>query len=189
MGDIFDLLFNKNKFLYEYSKNAIDLINKLSQYIEVYYLEGNHDFLLKEYFMNVTIFTRENQPVKCTLHNKTIYLSHGDRYETGIIYNIYSKVVRTKFITSIATLLIKKIIYKLKKQEKCYKNYKLIINKIKLIIKNYPENSLIIEGHFHQGIIIDNYISLPSLICQKKISILKDKKIIFIDFLTLIDQF
>ena len=47
---------------------------------------------------------------------------------------------------------------------------------------HYPKNSLIIEGHFHQGLVHQNYISLPSLACQGKVAICKNTKIVFTNF-------
>ena len=187
MGDIFDLLFYNNKYLYDYSIKAIKLINKLSMDINIYYLEGNHDFLLQNYFPNINIFLREVQPIKCKLNNKIVWLSHGDKYQTGIVYNIFSKIFRNKFTLFLLKPFVKKMINFLKKKYICNDINQRLIDKMKLIIKNYPKNSIIIEGHFHQGVVLDNYISLPSLVCQKKVAIVKDNKIIFVENLLLIE--
>ena len=50
MGDNFDLLFGHNDYIQTFSKEAIDHLQTLSQKIEIYYFEGNHDFCLKEVF-------------------------------------------------------------------------------------------------------------------------------------------
>jgi len=48
MGDNFDLLFGHNDYIQTFSAEAIELLQKLSQKIEIHYFEGNHDFCLKE---------------------------------------------------------------------------------------------------------------------------------------------
>ena len=40
---------------------------------------------------------------------------------------------------------------------------------------------MVIEGHFHQAKVIDKYISLPSLVCQEQVAMVKDGKLVFIE--------
>ena len=49
------------------------------------------------------------------------------------------------------------------------------------IIEEYPKNSLIIEGHFHQARIYKNYISLPSLACQGEVGVIKNQELLFMN--------
>ena len=46
MGDNFDLLFGYNDYIQTYAKEAITLLQTLSEQIEIHYFEGNHDFCL-----------------------------------------------------------------------------------------------------------------------------------------------
>ena len=182
MGDIFDLLFGHNAHIKTFSQQAITLLQKLSLTLEIYYIEGNHDFCLKEIFPHISIYSREEQPIKFRLNNQDVYLAHGDKYETGFGYNSYSKIVRDKKLLILLRPLEKPIINhrmgKLKVKNICgdFKNYQ---QRFDAIIEHYPQNSLIIEGHFHQGVIHKNYISLPSLACQNKIGRVVESRLVF----------
>ena len=48
------------------------------------------------------------------------------------------------------------------------------------ILKHYKEVDMVIEGHFHQAKIIQNYYSLPSLACQGKVGVVKGDEIEFV---------
>ena len=185
MGDIFDLLFGHNNYIKTFSQEAITLLQKLSQKIEIIYLEGNHDFCLKDIFPHIKVYNREEQPVHFKLNKQDVYMSHGDKYKTGLGYNLYSKIVRNKTTLTILRPFEKQIIDhrmgKLKKKIICgeFKGYKKRFDAIR---SHYPKDSLIIEGHFHQGLVHENYVSLPSLACQNKIGLIKEGKLIFTIF-------
>jgi len=40
---------------------------------------------------------------------------------------------------------------------------------------------MVIEGHYHQSRVIGNYVSLPSLACQKQVGIARGEEIEFVD--------
>jgi len=182
MGDIFDLLFGYNAYIRTFSNEAITLINRLSNEIEIIYIEGNHDFCLKEIFPKVTLYPRESQPIHYRLNGQNLYLSHGDKYGAGFLYNVYSKLLRNRTMLTLLSVFEKEIIghrmAKLKRKNICgdFIHYPQRFNKI---IAKYPSNSTIIEGHFHQGIKYQNYLSLPSLACQKKIGIVENGSLLF----------
>ena len=183
MGDIFDLLFGHNNYIKSFSQESINLLQTLSKDIEIIYLEGNHDFCLKELFPNIKVYSREEQPIHYRLKNQDVYLSHGDKYETGLGYNFYSKLLRNKFLLTTLRPFEKQIIDhrmgKLKQKNICgdFKGFKKRFDAIR---SHYPKNSLIIEGHFHQALQHENYISLPSLACQKKVAVVRDGEIEFV---------
>ena len=168
LGDIFHLLL-PFKYLTNYNKEAIELINSISQKTEVYYAVGNHDFWLDGIFENVII--SESFLDK----EKSIFLTHGDLDEKDIFYKIYLKIIRNKIflkILNVITLnfinnwLFKKI---LTKKVKCNKisNFKAkILEKIADI--NYK---MIIEGHYHQNVLYNLgkkiYINLGAFKCEK----------------------
>lgn len=183
MGDIFDLLFGHNTYIQNFSKEAITLLQTLSKNLEIIYLEGNHDFCLKELFPNVKVYTRKEQPIHLTLNNQDVYLSHGDKYETGFGYDLYSQLLRNKFTLTLLKPFQKFIINdrmkKLKTKNICgdFKGYEKRFDAIR---SHYPKDSLIIEGHFHQSLIHKNYVSLPSLACQKKVGFISNGEVIFV---------
>jgi len=183
MGDIFDLLFGHNAYIQTFSEESITLLHEISKTLEIIYLEGNHDFCLKEIFPNIKVYSREEQPIRFTLNKQDVFLSHGDKYETGFGYDLYSKILRNKTLLTVLRPFEKQIIdhrmKKLKSKKICGK-FKGYQKRFDAIRSHYPKNSLIIEGHFHQSLMHENYISLPSLACQKNIAIVKNGKITFL---------
>jgi len=183
MGDIFDILFDNHKVLLKYNHQAINLINDLSLDIEIHYIEGNHDFLLQNIFPKVKVYPYKQQPIKASLLNKSISLAHGDNYDTGFLYQIYTHLIRNRYILKsiyiFDTFLLKYFFDKLPQKHICNKfiNFE---NKVQKILSNYQAD-IIIEGHFHQGKQINRYISLPSLACQKQIAIVQNAQINFIN--------
>ena len=185
MGDIFDLLFGYNEYIQKFSKEAIELLQELSKTLEIIYIEGNHDFCLKEIFPNIQVYSRREQPLHCQLNNKDVYLSHGDKHKTKFGYNLYSNILRRKTTLILLKFFEKKIIdhriAKLKRKKICgeFEGYK---DRFNAIIEEYPKDCLIVEGHFHQGLIYKNYISLPSLACQGEFALVKGNSLRFIKF-------
>ncbi len=178
MGDIFDLLVGESKYLENRFKKEIYLLEDIAKDIEVIYLEGNHDFNLKKFFKRVKVFPIKKQPLILKYNNKTYALSHGDKFNTPLIYKTYTKIIRNPLILKIIPdFFAKKQLLKMKNKKICKKiiNFKNIIHKI---TQNY-KSDYIIEAHFHQGTIIKNYISLPSFACSLKYAILQEN----IDFI------
>lgn len=174
MGDMFDFLSYEIKYFSQINHEMIDIINNLAKHIDVVYLEGNHDFDIEKLFFNIKVIKRENQSCQFEYMNKKVYLSHGDIY-TSLSYNIFTSVLRNKYFLKLLNILdINNIISK-------YFEEKLILKSIchefesfetfaKTRIKKYNinKNDLIIEGHFHQGEVYNNYINIPSLACNNK---------------------
>jgi len=183
MGDIFDLLFGHNDYIQSFSKEAIHLLQELSKNLEIIYLEGNHDFCLQKIFPSIKIYSREQQPIQFTLNDYDVFLSHGDKYETGFGYNLYSKILRNKITLTLLKPFEKQIIdhriEKLKVKKICG-NFKGYQKRFDTIRSHYPKDALIIEGHFHQSLVHENYVSLPSLACQKKVGLVQNGEIVFI---------
>ena len=175
MGDIFDFISGESKYFIQQNSDVINLLNKLSNEIEIIYLEGNHDYNLKSIFPKIEVIKRENQPLLAKLNDKTIALSHGDNF-INWKYDLYCKFIRNtiflRFMNfiDINFFISKKIEEALVKKSICHtiKNFEHIVSKR---VKNYDAN-IIIEGHYHQGnsYFLDEkmYINIPSLCCQKE---------------------
>ncbi|MDD5359748.1 MAG: UDP-2,3-diacylglucosamine diphosphatase [Sulfurovaceae bacterium] len=183
MGDIFDLLFGYNDYITTFCHEATALLQELSKTIEMHYFEGNHDFCLKNVFPDMHIYSRDDQPIIMKLGENRVSLSHGDKYDAGFGYGVYCKLLRSKTTLNILKPFEKKIINhqmsRLPAKIICKKmsNFE---QKAEAIMSHYPQDiDMVIEGHFHQGIQIDKYISLPSLACQKMYAITKNNKIVF----------
>jgi len=184
MGDIFDLLIGGLEYSYTPNQTIIDTINRLSNSIDIHYIEGNHDFRLQSIFPNVIIYPRTSQPLFMSYNTKRVGLSHGDIYGCGVAHNTMSRVIRSSIFITLAkpiqrylidrqiTILTKKSI-----SHTIDRFYKLADT----IIASYGETDIIIEGHLHQARIYQNYISLPSLAVHSQIGVARGKEIEFID--------
>ena len=168
LGDIFHLLL-PFKFLIDYNKEAIDMINSIAQKTEVFYTYGNHDFWLDGIFNNVRISEAFADK------EKSIFLTHGDLTEKDFFYKIYLKIIRNKNFIKLLNIfsfnffnnwLFKKI---LKKRVKCLqiKNFR---QKVFLKIADIYYN-MIIEGHYHQNVFFKfgdkKYYGLCAYFCKK----------------------
>lgn len=182
VGDIFDLLFGYNDYIKKFSQDAIELLNRLSLKIDIFYIEGNHDFCLDKIFPNIKVYPREIQPVQFSLNGRDVYISHGDRYCVGTFYNFYSLILRSriflKFFKFIDRFIIDYQMDRLSKKSICFE-FKGFYKRLDRVLENYPKDALIIEGHYHQGEIYKNYISLPSLACSKSIGVLRGVEVEF----------
>jgi len=183
MGDIFDLLFGYNTYIQGFSTPLIQRLQRLSEKIEIHYLEGNHDFCLETIFPQIKIYPREQQPVLFTLQHQNVYLAHGDRYARPWSYELYTKILRHPYTLKLLKPFEKAIInhrmYKLQQKNICG-SFETFENHVHAICQHYPKEALILEGHFHQGKKIGNYLSLPSLVCQKAVAVLREGTIQFI---------
>ncbi len=182
MGDVFDLLFGYNDYIVTFSNEAVNLLQKLSQKIEIHYFEGNHDFCIKKIFPHINVYSRDEQPVVMKLGTKRVALSHGDKYETGFGYGVYCNLLRNKITLNILKPFEKKIInYQMNKLPSKIICFKMpdFEQKVKAIMSHYKDVDLVIEGHFHQAVNIGKYISLPSLACQKKVAMIQNGNIVF----------
>jgi UDP-2,3-diacylglucosamine hydrolase len=180
MGDMFDLLVGKVEYSVKKYKKYIDLIDKISLHVEVFYFEGNHDFALENLFKNVQIIPIQSQPKKFFLEDETlVYLAHGDKYG-GFVHNSYTKLIRSntvlKFLNIIDSkkdnFIAKKIENDQFRKNICTKieNFEDIIT-AKLPFYKAEQNSFIVEGHYHQNHSFSqngyNYINLPSFACNQ----------------------
>lgn len=183
MGDIFDFLSKEISYFKSVNSDLISLINFISEKCEVYYLEGNHDFNLKQLFPKVKVFTKKQQPILMKIDEKTAQLSHGDLF-VGIGYELYCKLIRNslflKFLNFIDILgvISKNVEKKLANKKICHKieNFETLVKKR---LENYSAD-IVIEGHYHQGqrYSFENqeYVNIPSLACEKKYVRYKDKQ-------------
>lgn len=182
MGDNFDLLFGFNDYIQTFSQEAIALLQTLSKKLEIHYFEGNHDFCLQELFPDIQVYSRERQPVTFKLDDKKVAMSHGDKYVTGVVYDLYCKILRNKTTLRLLKPFEKAIINhrmkKLSKKHICFTFFGFE-KRVGKILENYIDADLVMEGHFHQSKVLGKYISLPSLACQGKIGVIEEGKMVF----------
>jgi len=186
MGDIFDFLADEIEYFKLINQKIISLINNLSISHEVIYLEGNHDFNLANIFPKTKIITRESQPFYIKQNGINIALAHGDIFMTKS-YEFFTSIFRNhKFLQFINFIDFSNIFTqfaekKLLQKTICHEMsefFKFIDTRI----QNYNDlkkTDLIIEGHYHQGYIGNNYINIPSLACNNKYLIYQNKQFSF----------
>ncbi len=182
MGDNFDLLFGYNDYIQTFSKEAVDLLQKLSETLEIHYFEGNHDFCLQTLFPKIRVYTREEQPVMFRWQEKRVALAHGDRYVTGFGYELYCRILRNKYTLTLLKPFEKSIIdSRMKKlsQKNICRTLDGFEKKVEEILSYYPDTDLVIEGHFHQAKRVGRYCSLPSLACQGELAVAREGKVVF----------
>jgi UDP-2,3-diacylglucosamine hydrolase len=175
MGDMFDFISGESKYFVLKNKKLIDIINELSNTIEIVYLEGNHDYNMQKLFPKVKVYKREQQPVFAKYNDKNVALSHGDNF-INWKYDLYCSIIRNTYLLKflnfidINYFISKKIEEALLKKNICHKmtNYE---NIVKRRMKSYTSD-IVIEGHYHQGesFVINNkkYVNIPSLCCSFK---------------------
>jgi UDP-2,3-diacylglucosamine hydrolase len=186
MGDIFDTLFGGINFTYIQNNEMIKLINEISQEIEVIYLEGNHDFNLKNLFPNAVVYPIGTQPVLASYKDKKVYLAHGD-FDGAPFYKLYTAFIRNPFVLFILKYIdiisnhaiLKYVDNHLEKKEDCneFTGFETFIKNrfAKRFVADY-----FIEGHFHQNrsFYIDKmfYINLAAFACNQRYFIIKYSK-------------
>ncbi len=187
MGDIFDLLFGGIALSYRRNQEVIKIINAISDKMQVLYLEGNHDFLLKRYFRNIQIIPLRSQPLHVRYKKSDILLAHGD-FGSELKYRIYTAIVRSpallSFLAFLDLLSFHSIIHwldgYLAKKDDCRE----IVDFESLVKKRLQENKLLkydvlIEGHFHQNRSFNfgnfQYINLGAFACNERFFVVKSE--------------
>lgn len=108
LGDIFDLLVGPYP---EYEKKYKRVFDRLEDLIagkcKVFYFEGNHDFHLKKFFIELQlnrnlpfpIYYVKNELVISLATGKVAHISHGDEMEIeNVSYKIYKRFVNNRFV-------------------------------------------------------------------------------------------
>ncbi len=179
LGDIFDLLIGGIKETMEENQEALQLLNKLSDDLEIYYLEGNHDFNLKPFFPNMKIISIENQPFTMESNGKKIDLFHGDK-DSGFLHLLFTIFIRNRFLLQLINICtlnfvngnyVRNKIEFLKNKKICseIKNFQKIIEK--KYSKYHTDSDIIVEGHYHQGVSFyigsKKYVNVKSFACNR----------------------
>ena len=186
MGDMFDSLFGEIPYTHKINRELIGLINDISNCIEVVYLEGNHDFNLKNIFKKAKVFSISQQPIEVNYSGKKILLSHGD-IESDIGYKIYTSIIRNRFVLYILNTLnslssnyiIRKLDDYLCKKDDC-KDFRGFEEYIAKRLLGKYECDIFMEGHFHQNKSIEFdeflYINLGAFACNQRYFIVKSSQ-------------
>ena len=83
-GDLFDLFVGGKKvFKEKYSDFFRALIDAGNRGVKICYIEGNHDFLIKRVFRNISGLTVHSDFVDLEIGGRKFYFAHGDRVDSS----------------------------------------------------------------------------------------------------------
>ncbi|MFZ5375191.1 MAG: metallophosphoesterase [Campylobacterota bacterium] len=180
MGDVFDLLFGPVEATCRLNADAVSLINRISEKIDVVYLEGNHDFALAEVFPKVRVFSRAQQPWIARYGEKTVALSHGDT-RMGIGYELYTALIRsTRILKTLARIdrigkgfIVRALEKAMRRKNHCreIEGFEPLIRR-RLGGEEWTGIDVVIEGHFHQNRAFSlegrEYVNLAAFACNER---------------------
>lgn len=185
MGDNFDLLFGPVTQTLHDNRDSIERLNRLSQKMEIIYLEGNHDFRLTSLFPNIYVVGRSQQPLILSHAKQRIALLHGD-LKVPFGYSIYTSLIRNRpilFCLNIINMIFKGIIINTLSKQMQRKNHCQKIQNFETIAARHStapwanECDVLIEGHFHQNRTFDldgvKYYNLGAFACNERYYVVK----------------
>lgn len=180
MGDLFDLLFGPIPATRRLNREAIDILDRLSQRIEIIYLEGNHDFLLGDVFPHIRVFRREEQPWIARYEGKRIAFAHGDRF-MGKGYELYTRIIRNGAVLALLRTLdtigggfIVRFLERAMQRKHHCKTIERFEELIESRAGHYSHEGIdwLVEGHFHQNRTFDashfHYVNVGAFACNER---------------------
>lgn len=180
MGDVFDLLFGDVDATLTLNHEAIALLNRLAERMDILYLEGNHDFRLGTVFPDIRVVPRQGQPFRAEYKEQTVSLSHGDT-RMGFGYELYTAFIRNSVILKVLNRLdqwknnfiVKRLMVAMERKYHCkpIENFSQLIHN-RLDESGMGDADIIIEGHFHQNSSFElsgkRYINLGAFACNER---------------------
>lgn len=178
MGDMADLLIGPLPVLKELNTPLLEALKRAAQKTEIFYFEGNHDFLLSDLLPDLLLVPVAKQPLMLACSNKNIALAHGD-WDGPWHYRLFSNLLRRPVMLGVLHLLTGNFInewfvkWQWRRQQKkvlCrpYGKFPAIVAK-KMARPFYRTADVVIEGHFHQDYRLyfgrRLYINLPAFGC------------------------
>jgi UDP-2,3-diacylglucosamine hydrolase len=188
MGDNFDLLFGPVAQTLRENYASIELLNRLSQKIEIIYLEGNHDFCLASLIPDIYVVERSYQPLILSLKEERVALLHGDM-KVPFGYAFYTSLIRNRpilFCLNVINEVFNGIIINTLAKQMQRKNHCKKIENFEAIAKRHIGTSwahkceVIIEGHYHQNCTFEwdgvKYYNLGAFACNERYYVVKSSQ-------------
>lgn len=160
LGDIFHYWVNDDRFIYERYTPFLNRLKKLADGgIELFFIEGNRDFLAVPYLENEPWIDVLLNPTLLDLHGRAIYIGHGDELcWNDWQYQLYKAFIRSRPLKFAAEKLPAHLkLSIIKRMEKASKAF--IAGKKQNMLK-VPERAyhavintgidVIVHGHLHE---------------------------------------
>lgn len=177
MGDIFDFVTGYTEYSFKFYQDYINLIESIAAKIEVFYIEGNHDFRLKRLFKNVKVYEISEQPVKFKANKRCVNIAHGDNF-LPFVSKYALLFLRIKWFLIFMNFIDRLLNFRISKRILNYLKFKKLDYKIpnfKAFITpkmSHYNADIVIEGHYHQGCVFDIdkilYVNLPAFACDQR---------------------
>lgn len=104
LGDIFDYWVNDPDFIEERYGAFLQLLRKMAAGgIDIFFVEGNRDFLASHYFEDEPWIHVLPNPSIIDIDGRTAYIGHGDELcWNDYMYQAYKAVIRSRIVRAIA---------------------------------------------------------------------------------------
>ncbi len=112
LGDTFHYWINDGRFIRDtYGDFLIRLQGYAEREIDIFFLEGNRDFLASAYFENVAYIHTLPNPSLIDISGRVVYIGHGDELcWSDWAYQIYKTFIRSKAMRLMADNLPRPIL-------------------------------------------------------------------------------
>lgn len=158
LGDFFDIWIGDDEQL-DFHKEVISQLKKYAENVPVFYMHGNHDFMVGKRFEKETNCKVIKDPTTIEIYGEKIVLAHGDGLVTEDIKhmryrNLYQKSFIKKALLFLPLRLRKYIAKKLKDNSRSHlnpnKTFTFGINdELVTDLLNNENANYLIHGHMH----------------------------------------
>jgi len=100
LGDLFEFYHDHKGYIYPFYKEIVDFLRDLAARTTVYFIEGNHEFGMGQFFESYTGITCLRS-LTINMDGYKVFLSHGD--ELGSLR--LRRILKSRFIYAIMDLL------------------------------------------------------------------------------------
>lgn len=139
VGDFFDFWFSKNDRIYPEFRPMVDMLVALKKRgIHVHLCEGNHDFLLEDYFTDVLDIPISEEWLTITLDGKRVLISHGDTVDKeDKSYLFLRMILRSRLVRFLKKWLPQPVLWRIAKKSSEISKAALENPKSRLVEKMY----------------------------------------------------
>ena len=158
LGDIFDFCFGGSEyFSRKYAAVASELERLSSEGVRVFFVEGNHEFMLQELGWKGVQFMRAKALCLDLPQGPRVAFIHGDELENSWHYRLYASLIRSRLSRFMASKLPQAFLDKLalsisaKSRQRSYLkpvDENEVVSKIKSVLEQ-NQAQVGIVGHFH----------------------------------------